>query len=139
MTNTHIHRSFFRTALRAQIAADAAYEADVRDWYENGDGRSPDWQTDINEEGEVYQWNAGGRGYSYPYCPHGMSRWTDYDNICGGCEDSLSAIKRAQALARSALCEYERRFEVFRVASIARVPQDVRDSLLAWVFEAVPS
>lgn len=26
-------------------------------------------------------------GYAPHYCFHGMSRWTDYDNICGSCED----------------------------------------------------
>lgn len=26
-------------------------------------------------------------GHTPHYCFHGMSRWTDYDNICGSCED----------------------------------------------------
>lgn len=26
-------------------------------------------------------------GHTPHYCFHGMSRWTDYDNICGQCED----------------------------------------------------
>jgi hypothetical protein len=26
-------------------------------------------------------------GYRPHYCLHGKSNWTDYDNICGGCED----------------------------------------------------
>lgn len=29
-------------------------------------------------------------GYRPHYCEHGMSRWTDYDNICGYCEDGIS-------------------------------------------------
>lgn len=26
-------------------------------------------------------------GYRPHYCEHGTNTWTDYDNICGGCED----------------------------------------------------
>jgi len=29
-------------------------------------------------------------GHRAHYCEHGMSRWTDYDNICGPCEDGIS-------------------------------------------------
>lgn len=27
------------------------------------------------------------QGYRHPECFHGTSQWTDYDNICAGCED----------------------------------------------------
>ena len=49
-----------------------AYEQDVREWYEHGDGRS---------------YANGGKGHTYPYCIHGVSRWVDYDCACGACED----------------------------------------------------
>jgi len=29
-------------------------------------------------------------GYRPHYCEHGTNMWTDYDNICGPCEDGLS-------------------------------------------------
>lgn len=29
-------------------------------------------------------------GYRPHYCEHGTSNWTDYDNICGPCEDGIS-------------------------------------------------
>lgn len=29
-------------------------------------------------------------GHTPHYCEHGTSRWTDYDNICGGCEDGVT-------------------------------------------------
>lgn len=29
------------------------------------------------------------QGYRPQYCIHGTNTWTDYDNICGGCEDSI--------------------------------------------------
>lgn len=27
------------------------------------------------------------QGYRHHYCIHGTDRWTDYDNICAGCEE----------------------------------------------------
>lgn len=39
------------------------------------------------------------------YCEHGTSRWTDYDNICGFCEDGLTMgdpmTRRSMALAEA--------------------------------------
>jgi hypothetical protein len=29
-------------------------------------------------------------GYRAHYCEHGTDQWTDYDNICGGCEEGYS-------------------------------------------------
>lgn len=29
-------------------------------------------------------------GFRPHYCEHGTNQWTDYDNICGGCEDGVS-------------------------------------------------
>jgi hypothetical protein len=48
----------------------AEYEADVEQWYRSGQGKF--------------------KGYRYPECFHGTSNWTDYDNICWGCEDSFT-------------------------------------------------
>lgn len=31
-------------------------------------------------------------GYRAHYCVHGTNQWTDYDNICGGCEDGLTTV-----------------------------------------------
>lgn len=81
-----------------------AYEADVDDWYRNGDGRPT---------------QAGGRGYSYPYCFHGTSRWTDYDNICGGCEDGfghfdyLRELEVAKEMAKDAFKEFQDRIALY--------------------------
>ena len=30
------------------------------------------------------------QGYRPQHCEHGTNQWTDYDNICGPCEDGLS-------------------------------------------------
>lgn len=51
-------------------------------------------------------------GYRAHYCEHGTNRWTDYDNICGPCEDGFSMgdpfTRRQYALneARSRMAEY---------------------------------
>lgn len=41
-------------------------------------------------------------GYRPHYCEHGTNLWTEYDNICGPCEDGLSmsdgVTRRAYAL-----------------------------------------
>lgn len=63
----------------------AEYDAEVKDWYENGDGRPS---------------SEGGRGYRFPHCIHGTSLWTDYDNICFGCEEPLTLEEQAEPMAR---------------------------------------
>lgn len=30
------------------------------------------------------------RGYRSHFCEHGTNQWTDYDNICGGCESGMT-------------------------------------------------
>lgn len=46
------------------------YQEEVDIWYRSGEGKT--------------------RGYTFPECFHGASLWTDYDNICGGCEDGFN-------------------------------------------------
>ena len=53
----------------------------------------------------------------FPTCEHGTSRWTDYDNICGRCEDGIylsdGMVRRRFALseARMRVERYKRLFE----------------------------
>jgi hypothetical protein len=84
--------STVRTRLRHHIsrlrAIKADYAADVDAWYTTGEGQNPNWVEEWDEDlQDVIRYNAGGKGYTFPHCIHGASRWTDYDNICGGCED----------------------------------------------------
>lgn len=78
----------------------AEHEHARKVWFRDGDGRSV---TD------------GGKGYDFPACIHGMSRWTDYDNICGGCEDGWGYWDYARTLemyadqVRFARKQWERR------------------------------
>lgn len=119
--------------LRKLKAQKAAYEADVADWYENGDGRKPEYEIDP-ETGRQY--NIGGKGYTFPYCEHGSSLWTDYDNICGGCEDGYSIHDLARWRAMEKMAEFEK-----RVAWVGNAPKsldpDTRSDLIEWMFEAI--
>ena len=42
------------------------------------------------------------QGYRPKYCFHGTYQWTDYDNICGGCEDEVSFRETAKIALRIA-------------------------------------
>lgn len=68
----------------ARVEADhhvERHEARERDWYLNGDGRSPRYVD--TEHGRV---NVGGKGHRYPTCIHGRNVCVDYDIPCGTCE-----------------------------------------------------
>lgn len=44
-------------------------------------------------------------GYRPHYCEHGTNQWTDWDNICGPCEDGLTmadGVQRREAALDSA-------------------------------------
>lgn len=73
-----------------------SYDQEVKEWFEPG--------------GEGHD-----HGYTFPACIHGKSRWTEYDNICGPCEDGYGfwdedrARRDAEDQVRYALQEVERR------------------------------
>ncbi len=54
--------------------------------------------------------SRGRRTYRERFCEHGASRWTDYDNICGGCEDGITMSGPRQRYER-AIAEAKHRFE----------------------------
>lgn len=135
-----IYRLFFRAALQRALKARADYAADVRDWYENGDGRPAKW-VEVWTETDTGPWpeqvNEGGKGHTYPSCPHGMSYWTDYDNICGGCEDGQTAIQEAIVAAREAFLRFNKAWEWMQSAP-AGIPQDVRDAIMTHTISLFP-
>lgn len=49
------------------------------------------------------------QGHRPRSCEHGTNRWTDYDNICGGCEEGYTNDTADDRL-RNALAETERRY-----------------------------
>jgi hypothetical protein len=76
---TFLYRTLFTIALREVTAEVKAYDDEVEDWY-------------LNDQ--------------FPACIHGTSLWTDYDNICGGCEESYTIIQLAQGRARARFRAY---------------------------------
>ena len=80
-----------------------AHEEAERLWYQHGDGLPT---------------SKGGRGHSYPYCIHGVSRWVDYDCACGPCEDGdgywdyLRELAYARDAAQRAFDEFQRRMSL---------------------------
>lgn len=89
--------SLARHVLHAIRKHEAAYEADVKHWYEHGDGRPT---------------SEGGRGHLYPYCIHGAYLWVDHDIPCGVCEmDQGRATWRAVHEAAFAVRESDLRVQ----------------------------
>jgi hypothetical protein len=127
-----------RVYVKRLRTAYAQYEEDVNAWYSRGDGRSPKWHVFI-EGDDVYQANVGGKGYAYPECIHGASRWTDYDNICGPCEDGLSLHQLAMSYAWQDVHEYMRRTEVLGAAMRANAPHEATEALTTWALDALPT
>lgn len=115
--------------LRVLKARETEYRAEREEWYRSGDGRRPNWRTDPETGRSV---NYGGKGYTFPYCPHGKSLWTDYDNICGPCEDGYSVYQLALWNAQEKVAEYNRRLEWFKGAPASLTPE-LRNQIIDWI------
>lgn len=113
-------------------AREAEYEMEVDDWYRNGDGRPKRYVR--RPDGRMV--NMGGQGWAFPHCIHGTSNWTDYDNICGGCEDDRNIYRTALDNARYKVAEYERRRD-WIFSAPRRLPVEMRDMLRDWAAEAL--
>lgn len=125
-----------KSALRNLRTSKLEYDEAVDAWYRSGPGRSPKWHTFV-EGDEVWTENVGGKGYRFPECIHGKSYWTDYDNICGGCEDGSTLYEQALGTAWGLYREYLTRQEVYRVAVKAKAPEEVTRPIGDWVWEHV--
>lgn len=119
MKTVGIYRLFFTRALTDVRAETAAYEADVADWYENGDGRSS---------------SEGGKGYRYPHCRHGVRTWVDYDCACWACEDGLNDFDMARGRAREAWLRFVARWD-WLMSAPGDIPADARKSITDWVMD----
>lgn len=157
MRTPEIYRHFFKTALEEQRARVAEYEAEVKDWYENGDGRPREmaWEecpvcngtggrsvhygggenltTSFErcghcQEGQQYV-NVGGQGHTFPVCIHGRSLWVDYDIPCGACEMGESDLEIARGRARFAWLQFCDMWEWANKAPAA-LPYDLKQQLL---------
>ena len=56
-------------------------------------------------------------GYGPSHCFHGTSRWTDYDNICGYCEDGLTLQEMALGRAKRRYAEVEEKSQAYFAAA----------------------
>jgi hypothetical protein len=77
-------------------------------------------------------------GYRPRYCPHGTNQWTDWDNICGPCEDGWYPWDMETALAEA----HRRTRETHRRVALmtplygeAGLPRSVKDALFDWAIE----
>jgi hypothetical protein len=82
------------------------------------------------------------QGYRPHYCIHGTNQWTDYDNICGGCEDgenywSLETFGPiAIREAKEAMEEMGRRISLYIELDRQGAPIEF-EKFAAWVSEPV--
>lgn len=67
------------------------------------------------------------QGYRAHYCIHGTDLWTDYDNICGGCEAGVTMLNMAVHSAYGLVMEGRRRIEL--VCSLMGMMQSDLDAL----------
>lgn len=153
-----VYRRFFKAALRAALKREADFYAEVAEWYETGDGAQPHWvelgtcevaadvpgHENYHEAAEgciawefTHRANLGGLGYAFPTCIHGSSLWTDYDNICGGCEESQSAIEDAIVAGRERYLRFNDRWEWINAAP-GDLRHETRQELLDWAVSLFP-
>ena len=79
-------------------------------------------------------------GHRAHYCIHGTNQWTDYDNICGPCEESLTDQELALAGAYTDMREYMKRLRMFQDFNQVAHTNDVNvrsviEPLVIWLNE----
>jgi hypothetical protein len=79
------------------------------------------------------------QGHRPHYCIHGTNQWTDYDNICGGCENgenywSLETFgPLAIAEAKRAIEQVHERISLYVKLDKEKAP--IHSDFIAWVTE----
>lgn len=92
---------------------------------------------------EVEKREAWARGEMLHYCVHGTNLWTDYDPMCGPCEDGygywdyLTFAGLALAEAKADYVRFEERLSLYVKLSNMGAPADALFSLTEWVSEPV--
>lgn len=123
MQRPHTKRRVMKLALellQLERAKYAAHDEERRNWYRSRYGRS---------------------GYKFPVCIHGSSLLTDYDNICGGCEDGYTYFdyerdgREAIDRARRAVHEYFRRVDI--ALTLQGMGYDKPMPIIRWAEEAL--
>lgn len=81
------------------------------------------------------------QGYRPRTCIHGTNQWTDYDNICGGCEDGEGYWNRetfgqiAIREAQGAMDEMQDRISIY--VDLMKRNAPIHEDMIAWVSEPV--
>lgn len=90
-------------------------------------------------ENECEDWAK--QGYRPHYCFHGTDQWTDYDNICGWCEEygnhweySL-ALRQALDEATAAREAKQKRVDLLISCQIQKMPVEDWGKLMVWAHE----
>ena len=92
---------------------------------------------EYEEECKAYR----AEGFTPHYCFHGTNRWTDYDNICGWCEDYGNswnfqvAAQEALGKASRAVEEESKRLQMVIDMMKAQAPITITEELSNWVKE----
>lgn len=82
-------------------------------------------------------------GYRPSRCFHGTNLWTDYDPMCGPCEDGLGWFDReayrkiSLDMARRDLDEFYKRLQIYTQLQTNNVPGIDYGQLIEWVGEPV--
>lgn len=75
------------------------------------------------------------QGYRPHYCVHGTNQWTDYDNICGGCEDGIfSAGQFALIWADQRDSEYQTAYDAYMYLVKCHAPESVQQPAMEWLY-----
>ena len=99
------------------------------------------------EEWEAVAVQCYREGYRPHYCIHGTNLWTDYDNICWGCEEyGYTGLPQRHAVAlevaTAAVRATEERcavLDAFYAAGGRYASQDLQDAMLTWAYEPIAS
>lgn len=85
--------------------------------------------------------DAAKQGFRPHYCFHGTNQWTDYDNICGWCEeygnswDYELALRQALDEAKAALEAKQKRVDLLISCQIQKMPVGDWGNLMTWAHE----
>lgn len=80
------------------------------------------------------------QGYRPHYCIHGTNQWTDYDNICGACEEGdnywnyETCGRRALDIAKAAYKEMNERTDMAVKMYMKGAPVDIA-KMGEWIME----
>src|SRR3954471_8807791 len=76
-------------------------------------------------------------GHTPHYCIHGTNQWTDYDNICGWCEDGVTMLRMSRWAAEDVVDEFKDRLAHMTNAITLQPPGFDMTAYCEWVWEPV--